>query len=579
MKQTMESMFSTENLDVLLNINNEQDLSVVQDPTHLGGKMRNRTLKPSIYMPMGQKQVSVGHLKILIDTVSKDIHGLVRSDVLPEDKQNFRSFEKVTDTRVLNALNKYVADSEATVMYLKISRQMTSAFMVPDLNPQERISRIWHALYFLRAWRTWIKSFDQCENSQKLSLEKNFISDNAFTCAELNAYNLLHLICKFKDANTPELFLPTLFQSQACEETFRDWRSMTSINWTRINFSLLELIHLTGRIELRNDIVHFQFPNQEVCFPRVQNRPKKLQTYPLPSVDEIRNILREAQATAMADALKFGITVDVNDILCCSIRKSCIQQKRNKRQENVIDELIDENDLVFSNLKEYADKNSNLDDRFVQVYDENGSAKNVLKSSLVWTLTETKGVLSNDRLRRVRGQSGIPTIKRKYITKKDTEISPQVPTKRNKQTTDVQAKDSIQIGDWCFFKRYSSYNQEHVENIMFGSILSFKYIKGNNEKDKQYTFDFAPIKSESDRGVEVLATWYKYGQNCILEPSSKNNNFFINIQNYIATVGPPIINKNQDTNKAYFELKNHQLVKQKITELYEQNIEKISHTF
>lgn len=224
---------------MLRDIKDEQYLSVVQDPVHHGGKMRNRTLKPSIVMPMEQKLVSVGHLKILIDSVSKDIHGLVRSDILPNDKQNFRSFEKVTDPRVLNALKQYVIDSEATVAYFQLSRQMTSAYMDPNISPLERIFRMWRSLYFLRTWRKWILAQKSCDELPELSLDKNFISENAFTCAELNAYSLIHLITKFRDENTPELFLPSLFHSQACEQTFRQLRSMTTINWTRINFSLL----------------------------------------------------------------------------------------------------------------------------------------------------------------------------------------------------------------------------------------------------------------------------------------------------------------------------------------------------
>lgn len=164
--------------------------------------------------------MSIGHLKILIDSVSKDVHGLVRSDIPPDDKQNFCSFEKVTDPRVLDALNRYVVDSEATSMYLKLSKQMCSSFMEPNLNPLERISKMLHALYFLRTWRKWILAQEPCKDLPKPSLDKNFISGNAFTCAELNAYALLNLITKFRDASTPGLFLPTLFQSQACEHTF-----------------------------------------------------------------------------------------------------------------------------------------------------------------------------------------------------------------------------------------------------------------------------------------------------------------------------------------------------------------------
>lgn len=571
-------MMNSENADVLLDIKDEQYLSVIQDPTHLAGKMRNRTQKPSVAMPMGQKQVSVGHLKILIDSVPKDVHGLVRSDILPDDKQNFRSFEKITESRVLNALNQYVEDSEATITYLKLSRQMSSAFMDPHLKPLERIFKQWQAVYFLRIWRKWILAQEPCDDLPQLSLDKKFISDNAFTCAELNAYGLLHIITKFRNANMPELFLPTLFQSQACEQTFRQLRSMTTINWTKINFSLLELIQIVGRIEIQNNIVHFELSDKNVSFPRVQNRPKKLQTYPLPSDEEIRRTLQEAQNTALADALKFGMAIDSNEILHCELRKGHIQrQKKKKLQETVNDELIAESDFVFSNLKDYSEKNCDVDDRYVHVFGENGSIKTVLKSSLVWVLTETKGVLSNDRLRRVQGQSKIP-VKRKNITRKSVEISPQVPSKRSKPSLGFRVEEEIQVGHWCFFKRYANTLANTTEprpaeeNIVYGAVLAFKYINGNTEKEKQYTLDFAPISTDqtaNERGVQVLATWYKYGQNNMLEPFSENNNFFININNYIATADAPSAKRISNTNQTLYELQNLHEIKKYVSELYE----------
>lgn len=51
--------------------------SYTQDTIHTVLKLRNRLLKASILMPMGYKQVTVTHLKLLINNTSKDIHGLV----------------------------------------------------------------------------------------------------------------------------------------------------------------------------------------------------------------------------------------------------------------------------------------------------------------------------------------------------------------------------------------------------------------------------------------------------------------------------------------------------------------------
>lgn len=326
---------------------------------------------------------------------------------------------------------------------------------------------------------------------------------------------------------------------------------MTTINWTKINFSLLELIQIVGRIELQNNIVHFELADKDISFPRVQNRSMKLHTYPLPSNEEIQRTLQEAQIAALEDASKFGMVMGVSDILHCEVRKGHIQRY----------------------LKDYSKKKSDIDDRFVQVFDDNGSTKTVLKSSLVWVLTETKGVLSNDRLRRVQGQSGIPN-KRKNNTRKNIEISPRVQSKRSKQQIAIRVENEIQVGNWCFYKRYANTleSRKADEIIAYGAVLAFKYINGKTDKEKEYTLDFAPITSDvnaNERGVEVLGAWYKYGQNNILEPFSDNNNFFMNIENYIATVDGPCGKRDPNTNQIFYELQNHHEIKNAITELYE----------
>lgn len=192
--------------DVIKLVKQENYISFSQDAVHLATKQRNRLLKASSIFPMGDKQASVSHLKIMISSFPKDIHGLVMSDICPEDRQNYSSFEKVIDPHVLNCLHQHVIGSEATVAYLEMSRVICSAFIEIDWTPKQRIEHIWHALYFFRAWREWVKQ------STAYNFE-NFISSNAFSCMEINAYALIHLIIKFRDEHRPDLFFPTLFTS------------------------------------------------------------------------------------------------------------------------------------------------------------------------------------------------------------------------------------------------------------------------------------------------------------------------------------------------------------------------------
>lgn len=68
-----------------------------QDTVHIGAKLRTRFLKYSIIMPLGNFVISCGHLKILVDSVSKDKHCLNQKDLNPNDKMNFASVIKICD--------------------------------------------------------------------------------------------------------------------------------------------------------------------------------------------------------------------------------------------------------------------------------------------------------------------------------------------------------------------------------------------------------------------------------------------------------------------------------------------------
>lgn len=163
---------------------------VTQDSIHLGNKLKNRLLKSLIHLPMGNFDVSIKHLKWLVINVQKSVHGLSQIDVCPIDRMNFDSFTKVTDDRVLEALRVHVKKSDATIQYLKIARDVTSSFLMYDLDPDERIFKIFHGIFFMRIWREFILC------SKRYTLTENFITTNAYTSLELNGTNLIALIKK-----------------------------------------------------------------------------------------------------------------------------------------------------------------------------------------------------------------------------------------------------------------------------------------------------------------------------------------------------------------------------------------------
>lgn len=224
----------------------------VQDSTHIGTKLRNRLLNTSISLQMGNMMVTATHIEMLL-SLPKHIHGLVFNDIRPDDRQNFSSYLKITDPRVIDAIKNNVVDSNGTVKFLESCKQITSSYLGNHLKPTERIYLIWNALYFIRCWRSFIQS-----KNNDFTISEHFISQNAYSCIEINAHALIYLILRLRTNHQFDFFIPHLFSSQPCEETFRRMRSMGTANFTKINFTLFELLHMIARVEMMNKIIYSQ---------------------------------------------------------------------------------------------------------------------------------------------------------------------------------------------------------------------------------------------------------------------------------------------------------------------------------
>lgn len=389
---------------------------VTQDTTHIAVKLRNRLLSRIAALRMGTRNVSIEHLRKLVKNVQKSAHGLTQIDVFPSDRQNFHSFEKIVKDQVLDALKDHVNQSEGTIYYLKMCRCITSSYLDFKLTPTERILRIWRGIFFLRIWRQFIKS------SPHYTLQENFITTNAYRCIEINARNLIFLVKKFRDENNPEQFLPTIFDSQTCEKIFRQFRSMGTTNFTKINFCLYELLHLIGRVEVMNDIAYVKLAQEKIFFPH--KRDNKTMLHTLPSDTEIAETISRAKAKAILDAINFGMT-DTTGIDDFGIDSNvnwgnCEEYINEDEDEEDIYEVVQEemeNELsdepqIFDNSCAIAVENNieheNSDDvlnensPLVYVIDNNNQKRKIRKSTLVWMLTEPFEKLSKDRLRRVQ---------------------------------------------------------------------------------------------------------------------------------------------------------------------------------
>lgn len=511
-----------------------EDPCYVQDTTHIGTKLRNRILKVSILLPFGKKFISVSHLKMLLE-IPKDKHGLVYKDVCPDDRQNYASLEKVMADRVLEALKQNVFDSEATIVFLKICKFVTSSYLNTQLKPTERVYRMWHATFVLRFWRNWI------EKNSSYNLNENFISDNAYICVELNALNMLRLISKLRNAGKPEWFLPYLFDSQTCESTFRQMRSMGTINFTKINFTLLELFHLIERVELQNEIVYNRLAHTDIVFSRIKQRVQHDHVHDLPSNQELVDTLKTARDDAKNIAIEFGMYSESFDVERCPVKKIKVQKPRQKNQEFFLsDSEDDDNSFIFNeenklNLREYSNEETILEEnsKYIEVFYLDGSTQVVRKSSIVGLLSDSTKKLSSDRLKRVQdsGQDSQQSSKRiklfGYATKS-----------HNDQL--IRKCEEIMVGEWCVFaldfdsSPFIDVPKESIiKNTIIGTVLAFQYHGGKTHKQKQYRKDTAAVSSDD---LSVLSNWYAINTNGVLIPLKGSNSFYIPMNKYIATV-------------------------------------------
>ncbi|CAF3083949.1 unnamed protein product [Rotaria sp. Silwood2] len=143
-----------------LAICSEDCTGVIQkDPVHLSTKIRNRLLSQSASMFIGNGKISVDVLFDLIKNQSKLIHGLVKTDVYPKDRQNFSSCAKISTDDVLSALNN-ASDSYATQVYLRLLRSIILAYIEQSTSIIDRIYHSWITVFICRLWWTWLQLTD-----------------------------------------------------------------------------------------------------------------------------------------------------------------------------------------------------------------------------------------------------------------------------------------------------------------------------------------------------------------------------------------------------------------------------------
>jgi hypothetical protein len=219
---------------------------------------------------MGNNLVSINYLLELIASQSKFKHNLVKSDVCPRDKQNFRSCEKLC--AALEHL-KEINGSDATVVYINIIRCVIVAFIDTSTTTSDRIYHAWLAVFLCRLWRTWLDLtpkrqlnnwISQMNNISEITKNKFkqqttkrsfFITSPSFLCLEINAHTFTYLALLVAENQLPvETLKVFLFNSQTCERFFQLTRSITGTFSTCVNFSIQQFLNRQEKISVLNHI-------------------------------------------------------------------------------------------------------------------------------------------------------------------------------------------------------------------------------------------------------------------------------------------------------------------------------------
>jgi len=106
-----------------------------QDPAHLCTKLRNRILSDTFSLLIGKEEVSIEVLMELIESKLKLVHGLVKTDFNPKDRQNFTSCLNLSDDeaamaewlRCLTCIHKVLCSNLGTTSHgMTLDKSLTA---------------------------------------------------------------------------------------------------------------------------------------------------------------------------------------------------------------------------------------------------------------------------------------------------------------------------------------------------------------------------------------------------------------------------------------------------------------------
>ncbi|KAJ1529957.1 hypothetical protein ONE63_006685 [Megalurothrips usitatus] len=498
---------------------------VFQDTIHLANKLKTRILNESIVLPIGEFLVSSSHLKIMVEIVCKETHGMTKYDLQKKDKMNFNASQKMCSERSCSSLEK-VPGSQGTRAYLDAMRNIINSFLDPSLTVLERVYFTWYSTFFMRLWRAWLLSHP------KYTLHNNFITSNAYLCLEVNAHSLVKLIRYLRDNLFDHLSIPRHLSSQVCERFFCLLRSMSSTESTVVNFTLLELLQKIKRVDLL--YINQKLSAAGYSMPKERRRTVKygsISTEEMPSDESIFSTSKKALEDAQIVMSTLGVETKNIDLIrhrpfACHLPLEELINENDVEVDHAISAAPTEDDIPLDLLAAFPGAipvgfnlvgsdssvtSSKVDSRFVSFKDSAQKIVTMRKSTFCWLLTHEGSTVSSERLERVK-----------------TDVLKSVGKKRLSHKKGDQRHDNIAVGDWCAFK---------TKRILFGQILEFSYLSGKN---KIYSLNTAPVQppEKGARGLGCLATWWREDNGKLIMVKTTHH-AFVAVENYLLTITPP----------------------------------------
>lgn len=518
----------------------ELDPLCTQDIIHIGAKMKTHLLKEKSdkeFMPMGDYFVSGSFLKVLVDDSSKLEHGLCISDLDSKDKMNFRSVQKITDDRVITALD-HIPGAKGTKQYLVMMRDILDAFLDKNVSCYKRLYLSWRSLFFLRIWRAWLEG-------NGYSVVSNCVTRNAYQCSEISIMSLTNAVRRLRIYKNPQLFLPWLMSSQPCEGLFRSARSLSSMFLTAVNMSPKVFIERVDKIERISRTTHelsksLNIPRHHKKMVESQGRSENLTEEGLPEDAEILKAIMEAKtdARSMAEGLNMRVNSDWEKAplfilnMLKKIPTNATYEEEDEDEPSEVEEIADPpeempvdvaEDIFLQNENplqlDFHEHSTNV------MVEYNGEQQIMKKKTLVWLLSSKKHSISSNRLERVK--AALETLEN-YNSKADK--------------SEVSVAEDLSIGDWAIFGECPLPNRVYV-----GRILNFSYLSGEG-KARVYSKNHVPISEplQNPRGVGCMAYWYvlALGGSGKLEKLHEPHKYH-NLKDYICTIPMPTLRNGQ----------------------------------